>query len=166
MKRIFLILWWVLGLAEALGAAPATVMAPTAITIWPFDSHSLSKAATSDDQVLLQELVPDLLGAELALSPRLKLVERQRLGDLLNEQKLAASALADEATRLQLGRLVGARWMVFGSFLRIADAWQLDVRVVEVESSRIVATSSESGQGRDYVPAIHRIAAQLRQVLP
>ena len=149
-----------------LRAAEMPPPAPTAITVWPFDSLVHGKESNSGERLLLQELLPDLLGAELSTSPRLRLVERQRLGDVLAEQKLGASELADDATRLRLGRLVGARWMVFGSHLRIGDAWQIDARIVDVESSRIVATSSESGQGAGYALVVGRLAARLLKSLP
>lgn len=139
---------------------------PTAITVWPFDSDVFGHEAFANERLLAQEILPDLLGAELSVSPRLRLVERQRLGEVLNEQKLGASGLADQATRLRLGRLVGARWMVFGSYLRIGDSWQIDTRVVDVESSRILATSSESGQKAEYADVVRRIAAQFLSELP
>jgi hypothetical protein len=139
---------------------------PMAITVWPFDSDVLGHEAHTDERLLAQEIFPDLLGAELSVSPRLRLVERQRLDDVFNEQKLGASELADDATRLRLGRLVGARWMVFGSYLRIGDSWQINVRVVDVESSRILATSAESGQKAEYANAVRRVAAQILRDLP
>lgn len=153
-------------LASVFWGGIAAASEPTAITVWPFDSDVIGQEALANERLLAQEILPDLLGAELSVSSRLRLVERQRLGEVLNEQKLGASGLADQATRLRLGRLVGARWMVFGSYLRIGDSWQIDTRVVDVESSRILATSSESGQKADYADVVRRIAAQVLSELP
>lgn len=165
-RAMLILLWFVFGWVNSTWAIPTTTNEATTIAVWPFDSHLIGKDASPDEQMLLQEVVPDLLGAELSASKRLTLVERLRLGDILNEQKIGSSELADEATRLRLGRLAGVRWMVFGSYLRIGKVWQFDLRVVDVESTRIVATSSESGQQTDYVATMQRLAAKLLKALP
>lgn len=162
IRRILLWAVW----ASMLCGSVSVAAEATAIAIWPFDNNVIGKEAPADEQLLVQEVFPDLLGSELSTSPRFRLVERQRLGDVLNEQKLGASELADDATRLRLGRLVGARWMAFGSYLRIGDSWQIDVRIVDAETSQIVATSSEVGQKTDYATVFRRIAAQVLKNLP
>ncbi len=147
------------------GTLAARAEAPLGISIWPFDSHWVGAAAAPGEQQLLQEVLPDLLGQVLMASPRVRLVERQRLDQVLQEQKLGSSALADEQTRLRLGRLVGARWMAFGSMVRIGDDWQLDVRIVDVERAQVVITASETGSQGDYMAAMQRIGEQiLKQV--
>lgn len=153
-------------IASVLWGAIAIADEPGAFAVWPFDSDVFGQPASADERLVAQEIFPDLLGAELAVLSRRVLVERHRLGELLNEQKIGTSELADEMTRLRLGRLVGARWMVFGSYLRIGDSWQIDTRIVDVESSRILATSSESGQDADYANAMKRIAGRLLGNLP
>jgi curli biogenesis system outer membrane secretion channel CsgG len=162
IRRILLWAVWASMLCGSLSAAAEA----TAIAIWPFDNNVIGNEAPADEQLLVQEVFPDLLGSELSTSPRFRLVERQRLGDVLNEQKLGASELADDATRLRLGRLVGARWMAFGSYLRIGDSWQIDVRIVDAETSQIIATSSEAGQKTEYGAVFRRIAAQVIKNLP
>jgi curli biogenesis system outer membrane secretion channel CsgG len=152
--------------ALVLVATSGSAAESATIAVWPFDSHVVGTTSPPSEQLVLQEMLPDMLGAALSVSPRLRLVERQRLHDVLNEQKLGSSVLAEEQTRLRLGRLLGARLLVFGSHMRIGDAWQLDIRVVEVETSRILASSSESGQGSDYVAVAQRMAGELIRTLP
>lgn len=159
---------WLLLLAALGGGFGGAAVAEeaTAISVWPFDSNVIGREIQADERLLLQEIFPDLLGSELSVSTRFRVVERQRLGDVLKEQKLGSSELADDATRLRLGRLIGARWMVFGSYFRIGDTWQIDARIVDVESSQIVATASESGQHADYAAVARRIVAQFLKALP
>jgi hypothetical protein len=57
---------------------------------------------------------------------------------LLAEQRLTAGALADEDSRLRLGKIVGAQRMVFGGFFVLGDEVQVHVRVVDTASSRVV----------------------------
>jgi curli biogenesis system outer membrane secretion channel CsgG len=65
------------------------------------------------------------------------LVERERLVRILEELHLGTTAVVDEATRLKLGKMAGARWMVFGGYQVIADQMRLDLRLVEVETGRV-----------------------------
>ena len=66
-------------------------------------------------------------------------IERERLFLALEELNLGTSALADESTRLRLGRIVRAQLMIFGGYLVIADTMRLDLRLVDVESGRILS---------------------------
>lgn len=142
-------------------AAQAGAAALPTVAIWPFESHSVDNLTAAARNGILEEVVPEMLGAEVASSGYVRLVERLRLADVLREQQLGTSEIADEKTRLRLGRLVGARWMIFGSQVQIGTAWQMDVRLVDVESSRVIATGSATGQRDDYVAAVQSIARQL-----
>jgi len=64
-------------------------------------------------------------------------VERERLLLVLEELNLGTTLLVDETTRLRIGRLVGARLMVFGGYQVIEEQMRLDLRLVEVETGRI-----------------------------
>jgi curli biogenesis system outer membrane secretion channel CsgG len=64
-------------------------------------------------------------------------VERARLLRVLEELRLGSSELADDETRLRVGRLLGARYMVFGGYQVVGSQLRLDVRLVEVETGKI-----------------------------
>jgi len=71
-------------------------------------------------------------------------VERQRLLLALEELNIGSSALADEITRLEIGRIVGAKLMVFGGFQVIGDKMRLDLRLVEVETGAVARTAEKT----------------------
>ena len=50
----------------------------------------------------------DLIAARLAVVPNIRLVERQRLEDVLAEIKLGMTGVIDQGTAIQIGRLLGA----------------------------------------------------------
>ena len=64
-------------------------------------------------------------------------VERTRLLRVLEELHLGSSELADEGTRLRIGRLAGARFMVFGGYQIVGKQMRLDLRLVEVETGKV-----------------------------
>jgi len=71
-------------------------------------------------------------------------VERDRLVLALEELHLGTSSLVDESTRLKLGRLVGAQLMIFGGYQVIANQMRLDLRLVEVETGRVLKASEKT----------------------
>lgn len=74
-------------------------------------------------------------------SPRYEVVERENLLRVLEEQHLGSSELADEQTRLRLGRIIGCRQMVFGAYQVIGETMRLDIRLVEVSSAKVLRTA-------------------------
>jgi len=58
---------------------------------------------------------------------------------LLKELSLDTSLLVDERTRLKLGKIVGAKLMVFGGIIEIVyDRMMIHLRLVEVETGKIL----------------------------
>ena len=84
------------------------------------------------------------LGQVLEAEGRVRLVERAVIDKLLEELTLSSSALVDRNTALRLGRLLSARLISIGSIASSGDEWQLTVRVIETETSTVVASAAQS----------------------
>jgi len=112
---------------------PAVIERELTIAVWDLDNVSPGTGARPDLGQLLSAQVIDALSKK----DHVTLVERERLVRILEELHLGAASLADEATRLKLGRLAGARWMVFGGYQVIGGQMRLDLRMVEVETGRV-----------------------------
>jgi curli biogenesis system outer membrane secretion channel CsgG len=101
-----------------------------------FDYENLSPLNTA--QTDLTELLTAKAIETIEDEGRFDVVERQHLEMVLEELNLGTSMVADRNTQLKLGNITGARLMVFGSYQVIADQLRLDVRLVEVESGRVI----------------------------
>jgi curli biogenesis system outer membrane secretion channel CsgG len=66
----------------------------------------------------------DMLTNELAGMETFKVVERSKLGPVLEEQDLAASGRVSKATGAKIGKLTGAEYLVMGSL----SAFETDVK--------------------------------------
>jgi TolB-like protein len=69
-------------------------------------------------------------------------VERQHLTAVLEELNLGSSMVADRQTQLKLGAITGARRMVFGCYQLVENQMRLDIRLVDVESGRVIKAVS------------------------
>jgi TolB-like protein len=76
-------------------------------------------------------------------------VERTRLVRVLEELRIGSSALADEESRLKVGRLLGARFMVFGGYQIVGASIRVDMRLVEVESGRVLKAVQKTSRAKD-----------------
>jgi curli biogenesis system outer membrane secretion channel CsgG len=148
----------------------ATALAQTppalpAVVVWDFDNQS-AQASVPGDRIdyLRRSLSEDLIAALLQV-PGLPVVERQRLSELLSEQKLSSSALADADSRLRLGRIVGAARMVFGGFFVIGDQVQVNLRLVDTATSRVLFSDETTAGLAQVMSQVAPMNARLVQAL-
>jgi TolB-like protein len=131
---------WAGALALALlpVAAGAQAAPLPAVVVWDFENQTPGVTTPGDRSDFLKRSLSENLTVTLLQVAGLPVVERQRLKDLLAEQKLTAGALADEDTRLRLGKIIGAQRMVFGGYFVLGDAVQVHVRVIDTATSRVL----------------------------
>ena len=143
------------GVPRAERAAAGKTVKPT-IAILYFDYGGKKAELEPLREGLAQMLISDL--AELS---EIRVVERARLNAVLDEQKLAASGKVDAATAARIGKLLGARELVLGSFFDLAGALRIDARVVEVETGKIVRSVGANGPAADFWALERDLAGKL-----
>ncbi len=80
---------------------------------------------------------------------RFALVERQRIKAILEELRLNESGLVDEDTALKVGKILAADCMLFGSVLERANSIEIYARLVDTETSEILAAVDLYGEDVD-----------------
>ncbi|MCA9556063.1 MAG: hypothetical protein KC933_38920, partial [Myxococcales bacterium] len=127
-------------------AAAARADGQATLAVLPLEQGAASEAYQGLGSALAGMLVTDLSGIE-----GLTLVERQRLGALMDELKLGEGKFLDARTAQKLGKGLGARYVVTGSYSVVGPKFLLDARVVEVETGRILQAASSHGTVDDFV---------------
>lgn len=120
--------------------------AESTLAMWDFDNNTLGTLGEIESLEPYRRIFPEALMASLVGTPGLTLVERIQLRELLDEQKLGSSELADPDSRIKLGRLLGARYMLFGDYLALGPLVRVDVRLVDSETSQILCTEQAIGE--------------------
>ena len=95
------------------------------------------------------ELFSDQIILALNKNGKYRVVERKSLQLALNEQNIGSTNLASESTRLRLGRIVGARWMIFGGYFAAGDKMRVDLRIVEVETGKVKKAAQKTTASQD-----------------
>lgn len=124
--------------------AAAQAARPLTVAVLYFDYSGKDPELLGLSKGLAQLLITDL-GAVRSL----QIVERTRLEEVFRELKLARSSAVDPATRARLGRLLGARYFVLGSFFVVSGRLRADARVVEVETGRVIRSIGATGKTED-----------------
>src|SRR2546425_532242 len=109
----------------------------------------------------LQKGIAGMLISELAANPAARVVEREEIEKLLAEQSLGASGKVTPETAAKIGKLVGARYVIAGTFIDFYGDFRLDARLVNVETSEIVKVESDRIQRDHLFDIIRTVAARL-----
>jgi hypothetical protein len=107
----------------------------TGIVVWDFEITSPS-GIVKMDPFLSGKIIQNVIK-----EGHYDVITRDRLLLLLKELNLDTSLLVDESTRLKLGKIVGAKLMVFGEVVEIiGNRMLIHLRLVEVETAKILTT--------------------------
>lgn len=107
------------------------------IAVLPF-SNGGSYGKDKEDFAALQQGIPAMLTTELSANPAARLVDRDAIQKILDEQKLAKDGSVDASTAAKVGKLVGAKYMIMGTFTDFYGKFRIDARIVSVETSEII----------------------------
>ena len=111
----------------------------TGIAVWDLEDLSPTEHSGPDMGEILSMRVIETVKAKGIYN----VVERERLVIVLEELQLGTESVVDDDTCRRLGQMLGARLMIFGAYQVIADKMRLDLRLVEVETARILRTASK-----------------------
>jgi TolB-like protein len=117
---------------------------PDAVAVWNIEN--LWPRPENPD---FGDLFSDQIVSTLNKIGKYRVVERKRLQLALNELNVGSSDLASESTRLRLGRIVGARFMIFGGYFAVPGQMRVDVRLVEVETGKVVKAAQKTTASQD-----------------
>src|SRR5256884_774235 len=130
------------------------------IAVFPFDNGG-SYGQNKDNFDALQEGIAGLMISDLAANPAARVVEREELQKLLDEQNLGTAGRVDPQTAAKIGKLVGARYVVTGVFIDFYGDFRLDARLINVETGEIVKVESDRMQRDHLFDLIRTVAAKL-----
>ena len=92
-------------------------------------------------QGIADRLINDLVGAT-----RMRLVERERIDFICQENEQQQGEEFDSEYAVRVGHLLGAQYVIVGGFMRYGNRIGISVRVVSVETSEIM--DGRSGDGK------------------
>jgi len=126
---------------------PSCLIVIVALAFWAFnvfatartriavvDLESQGAKAKSEE---LGKIAAQWLATAFVNQGRFDVIERQALEEIIEEQQLGTAGVIDVATAAQLGRVLGATYIVTGAVLSHKQGIDLNVKIIETESAAI-----------------------------
>jgi TolB-like protein len=132
------------------------------VAVMDFTGFMLGEGGNS---VNLGKAVSAMLVTEFSGREGMAVVERQDLQALLQEQRLAMSGRVDEGSAVEIGKLLGAQYMLYGQVASIVDQLRVDIRAVDVETSEVVAVIKKMDNTSELLNVIVMIADDFSEAL-
>ena len=146
--------------ARGLGAQGRGQDSRPGIAVLRFD-NSGSYGQDKENFEALEKGIAGMLISELAANPAARVVEREGIEKLLAEQSLGASGKVTPETAAKIGKLVGARYVITGTFIDFYGDFRVDARIVNVETGEIVKVESDRMQRDHLFDIIRTVAGRL-----
>jgi curli biogenesis system outer membrane secretion channel CsgG len=139
-------------------AAPANDSRPTVAVLY-FTNSAL---VGGTDYQPLSKGMAEMLITVLSQNAGVRVVERDRLQSLLEEQNLSTSGRVDQGSAVRVGRVLGAQHLLMGAF--VIDPRQnmrIDVRSVNTETSQIEYVESVTGRSDQLLTLVDQLGRKV-----
>lgn len=164
MPRPLAALVMLLGLVAAVPAAAQLPEARPGLAVLPFENGG-SYGREREDYDALRRGIAAILISDLSLNPAIRLVDRAETQRILDEQALGSAGRVDAGTAARVGRLVGARYMITGTFIDLYGDFRLDARVIDVETGEILRVVRSDARLRDIKELSAMIGSVAQRIL-
>jgi TolB-like protein len=110
----------------------------------------------------LSKGMAELLITELSRNRNIRVVERDRLQELLAEQNLSSGDRVDKETAVRVGKILGAGHMLMGTFvIDPRENMRIDVRAVNTETSEIEYVESIEGKASKLLSMVSELGTKV-----
>jgi len=125
-------------------AVPASAQAPQAKTPMVAVTALQARGVAESDAAVFTETLADVL----LRSGKVRVMERSQMDKILAEQGFQQAGACDTAEcAVQMGRLLGIERIVVGSVGKVGETYTLSVRMVDVGTGEVLASSRRNHRG-------------------
>lgn len=129
------------------------------VVVFSFTNSSIGAKSDFDG---LATGIQDLLITDLASNAKVRLVDRSRIADLLQEQNLAKSGQIDPQTAVRLGHILGAQYAITGGFMADKSGSAIMTsRTIDIETSQIANPEKITGKADDVLAMISQLSSKI-----
>ncbi len=93
------------------------------------------------------------------------IISKERLKDVVKEQEFQLSGMVKAKDMVSLGKMVGAKYILTGSFMEMKGNLRIEVQVFSVESGSQLGTSSVTGKTDDFFALEKELVTKISKTL-
>lgn len=129
-----LLIAWSAAVGEQPPAGPAKAETKPAVVTMAVLDYEISLPGEKD----LGSQVADILTVRLSIDDSIRMVERAKLGKIIEEQKLKLVGVVDQDSAVKVGKLLGARILIMGKGFLMDKKLVIVTKIVGVETGQVV----------------------------
>jgi len=147
----FIVLFW---FSSILSKNP-----PLTVAVLDFKDNS---PMASEDMKPMQQGLANVMITTLSQIQGVKIVERSQLNSIFEEMSLGQSGMLDESSAQQVGNLLGAHYLVLGSFMKgFKNDIRIDCRIVRTETGITLKAEEVSGSLKDIIKLMSKLGEKV-----
>ena len=129
------------------------------VAVFAFTNSSIGAKGDFDG---IASGIQDLLITDLASNAKVRLVDRSRIADLLQEQSLARTGQIDPQTAVRLGHILGAQYAITGGFMADKSGTAvMTSHTIDIETSQIANPEKITGKADDVLGMIAQLSSKI-----
>src|SRR4029079_5265422 len=151
---------WLAGalLVPALAAAQSDTR--PVVVVFTFTNSSIGPAKGDFDGIATG--IQDLLITDLASNAKIRLVDRSRISEILQEQSMVRGSQIDPQTAVKVGKILGAQYAITGGFMADkSGAAVLTGRTIDIETTQIANPQKITGKAEDVLGLIAQLSSKI-----
>lgn len=151
--------------AAAAFALPVVVQAQAdnrpIVVVFTFGNNSVGAGRADFDG--MSTGVQDLLITDLASSSKIRLVDRIKINEIMQEQNMVKSGAVDPQTAVKIGKILGAQYAITGGWMSTGKGEAvLTARTIDIETTAIdPKTQKIQGKSDDVLGMIAQLSAKV-----
>ncbi len=103
------------------------------IAVMPLDANGISETEAA--------VLTDRLRSELFQTGEFEVIEREKMRAILEEQNFQLTGCSSNECMVEVGQLIGVQQMVGGSVSQFGRLFSISIRLIDVETGRIIGTA-------------------------
>lgn len=129
------------------------------------DKITLAIAMFEGEKGSMSAGISDTFMTALSKSDKITLVERSQVEKVVKEIGLGMSGFVDEVTAAKVGKFVGVKKIVVGSYLQVEWKIILNVRLIDVETGKVDRALSREGEKANLYFLVNQLAQDFHKSL-
>ena len=129
------------------------------VAVLNFENHSIFD---KESYASLSSGLAEMMSTPLSQIQSIQLVERRNLQKVIDEIKMAQAGVLSDDKAQQVGKLAGAQYLVFGSFMVApGDKIRIDMRIVNAETGLTEKAEEVTGKTKNILSLVNTLGKKM-----
>jgi len=108
------------------------------------------------------DAISEMMTTAFIKSNYFEVIERAQIKKIMEEQNFNLSGSVDSDTAIELGKLLGVKYLVVGSVARLGSLFETDIRFIDTKTGKGILAESGNSHGEEHIrPMVNDITNRI-----